>query len=612
MSETNLDRGAARPEYLAERVSWTPRNPIFRRVVVALLLLLGLVCSLRFGAVGPVTPSPLVVAAVLALVFGMSLVLPRDVDLLAQVRSPSRRAANWTAVGIALGAVLLLYVFASGRPFVPTFHDEHAHVIQMQMLARGRLWMPAHPLADFFETFHVFVKPVYAAMYFPGASLLYAPAIWLQLPLWLMPLLVSAAVVGLTYRVLTELVDGAAGWLGALALVAVEPLRFVSIMVLSHQVMMLWGLASVWAWLRWRRERTRSWAVLLGVFLGWAAITRPLDALCYALPLGVGVLLDLRRSGMRHRAVALGLMACGMAPFLALQLVANYGITGHMLRSPYDEYAARNYPGIALGVGRFDPALAPDSALPQKRAYYDHVIVPVLKAHARFSLWTQFMSYRLPVLFQSDLPDTILLVLLPVGILGFTDQRRALVGALLPIFLGAYVLFSSFLPYYGLPAALPLLLTLVLGVRACAEAWPRPRAVETALAFLVAWLIVGSMPVVGWMEDYRAPWPIMIAAHREVPRQVEAPAVVLFPFHRGDNFHEEPVYNIDVAWPDDAPIVRAQDLGPARNEAIAAYYAATQPDRKFYRFDRGTLAAEPLGTARDFLETLRRASGKSG
>ena len=51
------------------------------------------------------------------------------------------------------------------------------------------------------------------------------------------------------------------------------------------------------------------------------------------------------------------------------------------------------------------------------------------------------------------------------------------------------------------------------------------------------------------------------------------PAVILFRYHPGMNFFEEPVYNTDVAWPDDAPIIRAHDLGWPRDRQIVEYYA---------------------------------------
>jgi len=68
--------------------------------------------------------------------------------------------------------------------------------------------MPQHELADFFDTFHILVRPVYASIYFPGTALLYVASIWLNLPPWVMPLLAAGASVALLYRVISELVDG--------------------------------------------------------------------------------------------------------------------------------------------------------------------------------------------------------------------------------------------------------------------------------------------------------------------------------------------------------------------------------------------------------------------
>jgi hypothetical protein len=80
------------------------------------------------------------------------------------------------------------------------------------------------------------------------------------------------------------------------------------------------------------------------------------------------------------------------------------------------------------------------------------------------------------------------------------------------------------------------------------------------------------------------------------------PAVVLFRFDvENGNPHIEPVYNADVAWPDDAPVIRAHDLGPARNRELFEYYARRQPQRAIYLFDlsSATIQEPPvyLGTA---------------
>jgi hypothetical protein len=88
------------------------------------------------------------------------------------------------------------------------------------------------------------------------------------------------------------------------------------------------------------------------------------------------------------------------------------------------------------------------------------------------------------------------------------------------------------------------------------------------------------------------------------------PAVVLFRFDPSvASAHDDPVYNDTVAWPDDAQVIRARDLGPEQNRAIYRYYAQRQPNRFFYVYDPQLRAAgknplsPPLGTAAELAKT---------
>ena len=96
----------------------------------------------------------------------------------------------------------------------------------------------------------------------------------------------------------------------------------------------------------------------------------------------------------------------------------------------------------------------------------------------------------------------------------------------------------------------------------------------------------------------------------EAEQMVERPAVILFRYTPGANIIEEPVYNTSVAWPDDAPVVRAHDLGP-RNSEIYRYYAERQPERMFYLFERATGTLTPLGRARDLAATRPTSTTRS-
>ena len=76
-------------------------------------------------------------------------------------------------------AYFVFTAFYQDRDLFPKTHDEGSYLLGMRMLATGRLWMPRHELADFFDTFYVLNEPVYASLYFPGTALMYVPAVLL-------------------------------------------------------------------------------------------------------------------------------------------------------------------------------------------------------------------------------------------------------------------------------------------------------------------------------------------------------------------------------------------------------------------------------------------------
>src|SRR6185437_140170 len=156
-----------------------------------------------------------------------------------------------------------------------------------------RLWMPAHPLGDFFQSFYILSKPVYASIYFPGTALMLVPTVWLSLPVWLMPAIIGGGAAALLFLIIAELVDHAAAWIAVLVLISDTWFRTIAMMVMSQGPMLLLGLGVVWAYLQWRRTRSWSWAIVIGLFAGWGAITRPIDAVVFAAPVGVAIVIDL-------------------------------------------------------------------------------------------------------------------------------------------------------------------------------------------------------------------------------------------------------------------------------------------------------------------------------
>lgn len=230
----------------------------------------GALAWLLFGpgrGVGAARWGILALAALVGLMPGVAGFVNRLLD---RVRNPSQGTMERTAVLVAVlaTAYFTFTAFHQERDLFPKTHDEGSYLLQMRMLAGGRLWMPRHELADFFDTFYVITEPVYGSKYFPGTAMLYVPGVWLGWPTAVLPLVVSGACVGLLYRIVTELVDGVAGLLAAVLLASLSWFRMLSIMLLSQLPMLLFGLLMVWAWLRWRRSKRSGWLVAIGAFAG--------------------------------------------------------------------------------------------------------------------------------------------------------------------------------------------------------------------------------------------------------------------------------------------------------------------------------------------------------
>ena len=644
------------------------------RQVIALALL-----GAGFGALLLAPPPPVrfgwlrwtLLGAVVGLVL-VPAVRDRAMSLLERVRRPDPRTRARTALVIAVlsGIYLVCTAALQGRDFFPKTYDDQAYLLQMRLLATGRLWTEAHPdhLRDFFDSVHVITTPVYASAYFPGTALMYVPTIWLGLPTWLLPVIAAAACAGLVYRIVAELVDGLAGALAALVLVSSSWFRLLSILLMSQVPALLLGLLMVWAWLRWRRamregpepaqpiaqptpdaQTTRRepcppvralawpWLAAIGVFAGWMAITRPVDAICYALPVGVAIAAELsrKREPARGWGIVLATIVLAASPFLALQLAFNKGVTGRFSQTPFGMYIDRDQPGTGFGFQDYDPQRRPQSILPQKQALYDEFVAPRVRRHTPGQLWGNWFGreddpqevlrdgYARFVL-DATLPSRPLLVLLPVGLLALAgDRRRWTLFATLPLFLGLYAFYSFFLEHYAVVVAPAVAMTLVLALPALESAWPRWRAaIASGLTMFVVAACLLALPEVDRLlgspggqavsdEPFRS--TLMRFLRQDLKAATDGKAIVLIrwgPGALGGRTAEAPVYNTDSAWPDDARIIYANDLGPQRNVELIRYYAQLDPERKVILFDRTQLdteSGEPvreLGTAGELLRAI--------
>lgn len=522
----------------------------------------------------------------------------RTDGVLARLRHPSKRTAIIASIVIAILAAgyFILTAVLQDRDLFPKTHDDCSYLIQIQMMARGRLWMPPLPLPDFFDSFYILVRPVYASQYFPGTALMYVPTIWLALPTWLMPVLAAGALVGLMYHVLTELMDGAAGALAALWVCSLSWYRMASILLMSQVPALLLGLLVIFGWLRWRQRRRAGWLLLVGIAAGWAAITRPVDALCFSIPVGVAIIADLRGSKPKSWAAAGALLVLGAAPFLSLQLAFDKGVTGHFFQTPFRMYLDRDVPGTQFGFPAENPAARPQSVLPQKQAYYFNWARPYIERHRAGRLIQSWAGRWFPMIVDTTMPARAMLPLALAGLLGLTARRRWVLWGTVPLFVLLYAFYPMFLEHYAIALIPAGAMTCLLGIEAVGGAIPRFRKpIVSSLTILVTVACVTSFwevnrliaPPGKQIDDETIHSPMLRQINLDIPAasDLKKPAVFLFRYRPGQNFFEEPVYNTDVAWPDDAQIIRAHDLGPRRDRQIVSYYAARKPVREFYLFD---------------------------
>jgi hypothetical protein len=224
----------------------------------------------------------------------------------------------------------------------------------------------------------------------------------------------------------------------------------------------------------------------------------------------------------------------------------------------------------------------------EKQLYYQKVVEPRLTEQRPVMLWHTFVTTRLPTTMGDTLPQPLLLVIVPLGLLAWGRRRAWVLGATLPLFFLVYTFYPLFPAHYTIVVAPAAILTVMLGIKTIALAWPKARAgAWTALAIFVVGLLF-VRPVESFeMTGVTAFHATVLRAADEQTAKLAAlgkPAVVLFRRDPNLKLDHEPVYNLDAAWPDDELVIRAHDRGE-ENTQIFKYYAEHGADRRFYLFD---------------------------
>jgi hypothetical protein len=292
----------------------------------------------------------------------------------------------------------------------------------------------------------------------------------------------------------------------------------------------------------------------------------------------------------------------GAMPFLLLQLVFNIGVTGSWHRTPFQMYADRDYPGSALGFHPYDPSARPVSKLPQKQKFHDQWTIPAILGHTPAKVASNWLEKGFRDTLGNTLPHRLMIILLPVGILGLICRKRLTLWLTIPLFIVLISLYIWILPHYAMIIIPALFMTILLGARRLEDCWPPIR--RYVGTFFTLGLVILSVTETFEFNRLVRDELFDPSGLRDIQNKLEKlehkPAVVLFHFPPEGNPHEEPVYNTDVAWPDDAEIIRAHDLGEQKNEELYRYYAQHEPNRAFYIYDRADGSIQFRGFGRDY------------
>ena len=235
-----------------------------------------------------------------------------------------RRAHHRPAVTGAILAATAFVLYAVIARFVlsarPLFIDELSQLFQARVFAQGRLWLDAPASPEFTSILHILnVGGKSFSQFPPGGPLMLVPGVWLGVP-WLVAPAVGAASVALFWGIVRRIESRHAVALGAGVLFACAPfVAFMSGSHMNHVSALMWILVAIYALTRQMADETPhpGFAALCGFALGATASIRPVDALAFALPAGLWMLV---RAVRRPRCwteviaagVALAIPAIGM------------------------------------------------------------------------------------------------------------------------------------------------------------------------------------------------------------------------------------------------------------------------------------------------------------
>jgi 4-amino-4-deoxy-L-arabinose transferase-like glycosyltransferase len=388
---------------------------------------------------------------------------------------------NYKVLSLCVATFILATAVAWGAlGAMPHLEDEQANVFQAKVFASGRVTVdepPVQPIS-FFIPFIIHFNGQAFGKYTPGYPLALSIGALIHQP-WVVNALAAALTVLGVYLLGRDLFDRHVGLLAA-ALGAISPMfLLLSGTLLAHTTTMCALTFFAWTFVRARRStephRVR-FAIVSGVSIGWALITRPWTAVAVGTPFALIAFIDLVRSLRRNfRTSAAMLMA--FIVIASIWPLYNFVTTGSPATNTYTLWWPYDTIGFGPNVGRGDDGHTWDKAMINFRLDFPLFGEALLGWPSVVGWSLSWLPVALGLVWpQLDKRDWALMIppaLLIVAHFAYWARGEGLFG---PRY------YAEGMPFVWVVAARGL-------IKFGATTWPR-RSIKLALPVLFAWSIV--------------------------------------------------------------------------------------------------------------------------
>jgi len=506
---------------------------------------------------------------------------------------------------IFLGTLILRAVLLVFLPIpVPAFHDEFSYILQAETFAAGRLTNPVHPMAIFFETFHVNMWPTYQSMYPPAQGLVLAASILLfghpWWGVWLSMAIMCAAVCWMLQAYMPP------HWAFLGAIFCVLRWDIFSYWINSYfggAVAAAAGAVLLGAWPRLRRNPRILYGLLFGFALIVLANSRPYEGLVCGIPCGLAAFFWIVRERQRFSLIFRKVVLPAVVVLIlgtAFMLYYNWRGTGHPLEMPYIANQARYHITKPFIWEKRNPIPHYDHAV-MRRFYVYWELLPYLTM--RFSEGRRELFLQRCTAYYESLFWPAVFLLIP-GFLVSRRSRRLRLAAItaMLVLIGVFVEIYAPVVHYAAPALACFIAVMLVGFRAM-RAWSiRGRRIGLAMSrafilLLAAWFAVriGEQLIDPYNFTYEEGAPRQeIQRASIVSRLDRLPGKQLVIVHLSPSFddYRDWVYNKpDI---DASHIVWARDMGSANLRLLQYFH-----DRTVWYVDQsdGMMALRPYTPA---------------